>query len=87
MLAYIEVFRCEAAHTSISHVVLTCPPLVLESRETLRIMAVTIVIIPTAKMPPMPIFSSSDILRYHKTRIGTAMTTRGGSAMPKGFSR
>lgn len=58
-----------------SHVVLTWPELELDSRVTLRIMAVTMVMRPTANIMPTLIFSTKDILKSQSTRMGTAITT------------
>lgn len=60
--------------TIMSHVVLTWPELELDSKVTLRIIAVTMVIRPTAKMTPMLTFSTSDIFKLQSTRMGTAIT-------------
>ena len=57
-----------------SHVVLTWPALVLDSNETLRIIAVTMVMMPTMKTRPMLIFSTKDIFKFQSTRMGTAIT-------------
>lgn len=60
--------------TSMSHVVLTCPDDTLDSNETLRIMAVAMVRMPTRKTTPILIFSTGEILKFQMTRTGTAMT-------------
>jgi hypothetical protein len=58
----------------ISHVVLTCPPLTLEFRETTLTIAKTIVIMPTTKTTPTLNFSTTEIRRFQSTRRGIAMT-------------
>lgn len=62
--------------TSMSHVVLTWPPDTLESRETLRMMAVIIVMKPTMKTTPILIFSIIDIFKSQRTRKGIIITAR-----------
>lgn len=57
-----------------SQVVLTCPVPPVELRVTLRIIAVAMVMSPTAKTRPILIFSTREILRFQRTRRGTAMT-------------
>jgi hypothetical protein len=64
------------AAQSISQVVSTWPPSFDELSETARTIAKIMVIIPTAKMRQRPTFSMADIRKFHKSRIGMAITVK-----------
>lgn len=61
---------------SANQVGLTSPAWTLESSETTRTMAKIIVMTPTLKAPPMLIFSTVFIWRFHSKRIGMDITSR-----------
>jgi hypothetical protein len=57
-----------------SQVVLTSPLPAVASKETHRMMAKIIVITPTLKAKPTPIFSIRDICKFQRSRMGMNMT-------------